>query len=207
MQGFFLGLSSGAACVFYCGPALLPYLLGEGNSVRHLAILLIKFLLGRLVGYLIFACIAWLTGLSLQGFPLISELSQGVAYIIMAAMLFFYGSKAHAPSCILTKLPVSTLTDYPRLMPWLLGLLTGLNLCPPFLLLFVDAAVSKNLAEIIWHFFTFFLGTALYFLPMPLLGAAKISELQIIGKLAAVLMSVYYFYSGIIIFLKGVSLF
>jgi hypothetical protein len=207
MQGFFLGLSSGTACIAYCAPALLPYLLGEGKNIKNTTILMAKFLLGRLLGYLAFAVIAWLTGLSLQSYPALSELCQSFAYIILAVMLLFYGSKFSTPACMVSKLPLTALKKYPAILPGLIGLMTGLNLCPPFLLLFAQAAASHNLLEILWYFFTFFLGTALYFLPIPLLGAAKLTELKLVGKLSAVLMSLYYLYSGVMILIKGVILF
>jgi sulfite exporter TauE/SafE len=206
MQGFFLGLSSGTACLAYCAPTLFPYLLGEGKNIRNTAALTIKFLLGRLVGYMAFAVIAWLTGLSLQNYPAFSELCQSLAYISLAVMLLFYGSKFSTPTCIAAKVPQTIWHKYPAILPGLMGLMTGLNLCPPFLLLFAEATVSHSFAETLWYFFTFFLGTALYFLPLPLIGAAKLNELRLIGKLAAVLMSLYYFYSGVMILLKGVSL-
>ncbi len=32
-EGFILGLSTGAVCVAYCGPVLLPFILGEGTTI------------------------------------------------------------------------------------------------------------------------------------------------------------------------------
>lgn len=207
MQGFFLGISSGAACIAYCAPALLPYILGEGKNFRENSVLLAKFLLGRLLGYLFFACALWLAGQTVQLMPLTRELIQSVAYIVLALLLFSYGVKHHASSCIVKKLPLKPIKTYPQVLPWLMGLLTGLNLCPPFLLLFVEAAASETLMETIWCFFMFFLGTALYFMPIPLLGMYQNKQaLQTVGQMAAVLMSLYYLYSGSIMLLKGALL-
>ncbi len=46
MQGFVLGLSSGAACVAYCAPILIPYLLGEEKNVLQNALVISQFLGG-----------------------------------------------------------------------------------------------------------------------------------------------------------------
>ena len=54
MKAFFLGLSSGAACVAYCAPVLVPILLGGGEGVARSAGVMLKFHAGRLAGYLIF---------------------------------------------------------------------------------------------------------------------------------------------------------
>jgi hypothetical protein len=86
-----------------------------------------------------------------------------------------------------------------------MGLLTGLNLCPPFLLAFAAAGENPTLTHSLLFFLSFFLGTTLFFLPIPLLGACKcIPSLKIIGKLAAVVMSIYYFYTGMLMIMGGI---
>ena len=58
MQAFLLGLSYGAVCVAYCAPVLVPYLLGEGNRTWRNYAVLLRFLAGRLLGYLLFGIMA-----------------------------------------------------------------------------------------------------------------------------------------------------
>jgi hypothetical protein len=60
-QGFLLGLANRGVCLAYCAPVLVPYLLGEGGTLRRGAVSVGGFLGGRLVGYLAFAILAWLT--------------------------------------------------------------------------------------------------------------------------------------------------
>ena len=55
VKGFLLGIASGGACLAYCAPVLVPYLLGEGKTLRGNAVLVGGFLGGRLIGYLAFA--------------------------------------------------------------------------------------------------------------------------------------------------------
>ena len=98
MQDFLLGLSSGATCVAYCAPVLIPYLLGEGRSVPQNFSALLQFLLGRLLGYLAFAVFAWIIHTShLRSMPH-RVLLVGSTYIIMSGLLIFYtffkGSRA-----------------------------------------------------------------------------------------------------------------
>jgi len=86
-----------------------------------------------------------------------------------------------------------------------LGFLTGINFCPPFLLAFSSSAHTNNLFQSILFFFLFFLGTSLFFLPTIFLGLLSFfSKLKTIGKMTAVVMSVYFFYRGIIMITGGI---
>ena len=61
MNGLLLGLANGTTFLVYSAPVLIPLLLGRGSRVQNNWILLAQFLAGRLVGYLIFAILAWAT--------------------------------------------------------------------------------------------------------------------------------------------------
>jgi len=53
----------------------------------------------------------------------------------------------------------------------------------------------------------FFVGTSIYFIPLSFLGAfAHVSALQIVGKFAAVIVALYYLFSGVLLFTGGVRL-
>jgi sulfite exporter TauE/SafE len=93
------------------------------------------------------------------------------------------------------------------LLPLFLGLFTGLTLCPPFLLAIVNAAESGSILGSLLFFLLFFLGTAIYFIPLPFIGAfRRLRILQTVGKFAAGVMGVYYFYLGLIMFYGGIEL-
>jgi hypothetical protein len=53
-------------------------------------------------------------------------------------------------------------------------------------------------------FFLFFLGTSIFFIPFPFVGTLRrITMLTIIGKLAAGIMGIYYFYTGLMLVISG----
>jgi hypothetical protein len=54
MQGFLLGLANGTTCLVFCAPALIPFVMHEGQTVRQNLVTLVKFLGGRMGGYLLF---------------------------------------------------------------------------------------------------------------------------------------------------------
>jgi sulfite exporter TauE/SafE len=205
MQGFLLGLANGATCLAYCAPVLIPLMLGEGQKTRQNWALLGKFLGGRMAGYLLFGLLAWLTSQIILRASAYRNLILGAAYVVLAAFLAAYGFSKTPPACAASlKGARKFLRQWPALLPLGLGFLTGLNLCPPFLLAFTSAAGAGSLAASLVFFLAFFGGTSLYFLPMALVGLmSHVNALRTVGKLAAVLMAFYYAYSGIIYIAGG----
>lgn len=206
LQGFLLGLASGTTCLATCAPVLIPLLLGEGKQTRQNWALLGQFLGGRLVGYLLFALFAWASGqLVLAAAGGARSPLFGAAYVLLAAALLVYGLGKWPTVCAgsLTGLR-ARLARWPALLPLGLGLLTGLNLCPPFLLAFTGAADGRSLLNSLAFFALFFVGTSLYFLPLPFVGLLRrFDVLRTVGRLAAVVVAVYYLFTGIIMIAGG----
>ena len=204
MQAFLLGISNGAVCIAYCAPVLLPYLLGEGAGIRSNAYLVARFLAGRLLGYLLFGVLAWAVGrIVLPESLLWREAVIGGADMVLAALLVLYGFFHVGGGCAAERAErrLGKFGErWPALMPAALGLFTGLNFCPPFLLAFGNAAAEANLLKTLMFFFLFFLGTSVFFVPFPLVGAARRAKvLATVGKMAAGIMGVYYFYTGLML--------
>jgi sulfite exporter TauE/SafE len=204
MNGFILGFANGTSCLIYCVPVLIPFLVGEGKTTLKNYIYLGEFLLGRLTGYILFAIAAWFAGRFLVTITDYREVIYGSAYIILAGFLIIYSlvkTKKHACSAnyfrsFLNKIQKSE-SAY---LPLITGFLLGLNLCPPFLIMFVEAADANSLFESIFSFFTFFLGTTIWIIPLPFVGflskIKKMGWLKPAGKIAAVLVGLFYLYSG-----------
>jgi sulfite exporter TauE/SafE len=209
MRGFLLGLANGTICLAYCAPVIVPYFLGEGQTVRRNYLELGQFLTGRLIGYLLFAILAWSLSLLLPEHNNYREMIFGASYILLAGVLVYYCFRKSKSLCAAEFLKGSLpklLANNQLLLPLSLGFLTGLNLCPPFLLAFTSAVSGGSLWSSLVFFGTFFLGTSIFFVPIPILGVMKRTEvLQTIGKMAAGVIGCYYFYMGIIIILGGIQ--
>ncbi len=208
MKGFLLGLANGTVCLSYCAPVLVPYLLGQGQTVRRNYLDLARFLVGRLLGYLFFAILAWALGLLVDQNSIYRELLFGVSYCLLAGLLVYFCFRK-SPNLCAAEYTKGILPGFVKrssvLLPVVLGILTGLNLCPPFLLAFTTALSGGNLLASILFFSTFFLGTSIFFIPIPFMGLIKQkSVVQTIGKMAAGLIGVYYFGMGILILIGGV---
>jgi len=207
IQGFLLGLANGTTCLVFCIPVLVPFLLGEGKSVPNNLVTLSKFLGGRLGGYLLFGLLAWATGNFLSGAAGLQIPAYAIAYIGLAILLLTVGLRAPAPpasACVVKSAPAA-LRRWPALLPFGMGFLAGLKICPPMLLAFTGAANSGSLLGSLLLFLAFFLGTSIYFIPLSFLGAfARLPDLRIVGRFAAVIVALYYLFSGILMFAGGV---
>lgn len=206
MEGFLLGLSMGFVCMGYCGPILIPYMLGEGKTVGRNFIDVGLFLAGRLVGYVVFGVLAWVVGITFTPprMPLL-----GLGYIVLSGLLLFYTfSRVRSCSCEpLTRQAGSNFklrTRWPFLVPVLGGLVTGLSLCHPFLLAFLAAANKRSLTASVFFFLMFFSGTSVFFLLLPLTGCLRrVQALKIVGRLAVGIVGVLYMYRGVILMIGG----
>lgn len=209
MQGFLLGLANGVTCLAYCAPVLLPFMLGEGYATRRNWIVLGKFLGGRLGGYLLFGVLAWLAYRFLAETGSYRQVIFGGVYAALAGLMLFYGLAKVPAACAGAGAGAALrrlLHQWPAMLPWGLGFVTGLNLCPPFLMAFAGAAGAGSLVASLVFFMVFFVGTAVYFIPLPFLGLLNKHEaLRIVGKLAAVLMAIYYLATGVILILGGIN--
>jgi hypothetical protein len=197
-EGFLLGLASGGVCLAYCAPVLVPYLLGEGGSARSSGISIGGFLGGRLLGYLAFAVLAWLTHFAVVDNLPHHEIVLGIATIVLALLLIAYAFAGRRRHCRANAISRRFPLQNPLLMPGLLGLMTGVNVCPPFLMAFGNAAQFATLRQSLLFFAAFFVGTSVYVAPLPLVGMVGRHEVvKTVGRLASGVVGLFYLYSGV----------
>jgi len=197
-----LGLASGPACIAACGPVLVPSLLAERTGWRSHARYLFVFLAARLLGYLLFAIVAWELGLLASLLPAPRLLIMGVVYVLLAGVLLWYAYSARrscSSSCADSKLvQIGESRNRGVIGAAALGLLTGLNLCPPFVAAGVRAAQSGSMVAAILFFFFFFLGTSVWFAPFLSLGPiVRNHAVLTVARMAMVLIALYYLSMGI----------
>ena len=203
-EAFLLGISSGPVCLASCSPVLLPVLAAEQKAMRGTGILLAKFLSGRLAGYLVFACLAWLLGLSLQFWPPARALVFGISDFGLAVLLVAYavslrrGASGYAPNCPAARVRIFAL-QFGSFAPVCLGFATGLSLCPPFVTAGIRVAESASLPNALLFFACFFVGTSAWFAPS--IGLAPLRRFSAIGTVARLtlfLLAGYYGFLALI---------
>jgi sulfite exporter TauE/SafE len=211
-EALLLGAVSGPACLASCGPVLVPALLTQPRGWRANTGFLGLFLSARFLGYLLFAVIAWRLG-TLLSMPLPTRLHfYGIVHLFIALALGFYAWKSGrgcAGSCAAAAArensPSATLvqigeTNWRQTLPGaaLLGFLTGLSLCPPFLAAAMRAMQLGSLTAALLFFALFFAGTSLWFLPFASFSAIKRhGELLTVARMALILIALYYLVLGV----------
>jgi sulfite exporter TauE/SafE len=192
-----LGLSSGSACLATCGMVMFPYLMAGSSGVKRIAVDLSLFLITRFVIYFILATLSWYFGQALFSNPVVRNIVPGILYIFFAVMLIWYSiGKNRSPNCPATI--VKTINNN-RLVPILLGLINSLGFCPALFIILTKGATQGTLVQSYLAFLAFFIGSSIWFLPLPLAGKIRKKEvLKNIGILATGL-------AGIIFLIKGIT--
>ena len=194
LQGVSLGISTGLFCLGYCAPVAVPLLMSEGKELTHGVWVICELALGRLVAYLIVGAAAGYLGMQLEG-PTF-EIMIGAAMIIMSALLIIYataGMQNRPIPHICNRLRIQS----PR-FPLLFGFLTGINICPPFLLAISCALGQGNMAGGMLFFGGFFAGTSAYLvLLLPLGYLGRWQNMRQIALIVALLSGVFFLIMGI----------
>jgi len=198
-----LGLSSGLACLPSCGTILLPWMSAEQRSLRATAGVLSVFMGGRLLGYMAFALPAWAFGWLLARNAALESWVFGIVHLALAVALaayalpFLWPKKETAHGSCRMPLALSVQRRFKAWTPLILGVLTGLNLCPPFIAAVLRVASGTTWIQALAFFLLFFLGTTPWLFPFIATGALrKIPGLPYIARFVMLLLALYYAYLG-----------
>ena len=193
VEGLLLGLSTGPLCLGTCAPALVPCALVEERSgVRANLGLLGQFLAGRLVAYLLFGAAVGYAGMAVG--ETLPRWAVGASLIGMALLLIAYALAQSWPQIALCQVVHRRRGQ----IPFLFGLLTGLNPCPPFLL--AGAAVFGHGDPLsgVLLFAAFFLSTSLYLMPVAFAGLlSRFQAVRQVARWTAVLVGGFFLVMGL----------
>jgi sulfite exporter TauE/SafE len=196
IQAALLGLSTGLYCATACFPMLISSLFSRQYAGwRGPALAVSQFLLGRLAAYLIVGAIAGLAGILLGRFHSLANVLVPLVYLVSGGLMATYGiveSFPHAKACAAMSRGFRTSTYM-----LVLGFLTGLNLCPPFVLAFSAAADLGGVLKGILFFFVFFLSTSIYMLPFLFTGlATRKVHVRKAARIISIAMGAWFVYTG-----------
>ena len=192
LQPILLGLSSGIFCMSYCFPFLAPFVVFEERKLREDFKVVLKFIFGRLFGYLTFGAIFGYLGERITNKTVDLLFFMSLAGLSFLLILYSIG-------LLREKRGICLGPKFKKTTPFLMGFLMGINVCPPFLMALNYVFLLHAFLEGILFFFLFFLATTIYFLPLTFLGFLnKIKEFRIIGRVSGVLVGlmflIYSFY-------------
>jgi sulfite exporter TauE/SafE len=192
IQGILLGLSTGLFCLGYCAPVFVPLIMSEKRAVAHNTLVVGELALGRLIAYLLSGAVAGYLGMQLEG-PSFQRL-VGWAMIVLSAILLLYVATMRWPQFSLCKWAKGHYFRFPIVF----GFLTGINICPPFLLAISYTFSFGSITKGILLFGGFFLGTSVYLLVLLPLGyLGQWQNLRIIALITAILSGVFFLLMGV----------
>lgn len=203
IDSFILGLSSGSTCLLTCGFVLFPYMMAGSEGTRKIITDLSLFMLARFVVYFILATLAWYFGKVIFTSPIFSNYISGVLYMVFSGMLIWYsisrGRRKDCPARIVTTV------DNKKLVPIVLGIVNSLGFCPALLLILTKSATQDTIVHGYLAFLSFFAGTALYFVPLPLAGKIKKKRVfETVGILATGLAGIIFMIKGLTSLIGGI---
>ena len=216
LEGFLLGLSTGTYCVMSCYPLILPVLMSSLDGHKANAKRVSLFVAGRFFSYILVGALIGMAGWYAQGFipPDAQIIMKRISWLFAGTILVVGGIWTNFPRLKLCQtLPALWNAAHQSLE---LGVLAGLNLCPPFLAagarIFALPAGSSAGAALsgALYFFCFFLGTTVFLLPLfgtgflGTNGAGKAkATIQNTARIIMLLLGCYFFFfEGIVYFMN-----
>jgi sulfite exporter TauE/SafE len=196
VDSLILGLSTGSACLVTCGMVMFPYLMSDSAGVRKIIVDLSLFLLTRFIVYFLLATLSWYFGQAFFINPVMKNIVPGILFIVFAVMLLWYSiSRNRERNC--------TAKNYAKiknrkLIPVFLGVVNSLGFCPALFIIVTKVASESSLVHSYLAFFAFFIGSSLWFVPLPLAGRIKKKNvIETIGILATGLAGTIFIIKGL----------
>ncbi|MFB3845402.1 MAG: sulfite exporter TauE/SafE family protein [Candidatus Cloacimonadaceae bacterium] len=190
-EGFLLGLSTGTVCLLTCAPIYLPYLISEDRSLKNGFYKVLEISAGRFFAYLFFGALAgWLGSFLPQKER---TLFTGISYILLSIFLILNALRTSRAEkqCHVPKSVKFTNSAF------LLGIITGVNFCPSFLIALTKAIDLGGAFSGIMLFFGFFIGTTLFLLPLAFGSLLTfLPRVKQIARWISVLIAVLFIWQG-----------
>jgi sulfite exporter TauE/SafE len=166
VEGFLLGLATGHLCVATCGPIYAPFLMQKNQGgLKGSLLSVLKISAGRFIAYGLFGLVAGAIGQEVSGVN--RTWFTIVSFLLLSVMLLnsaFNARKKNHATCGVTRWGKVVSN------PLLLGIVTGINFCPSFLIALTEAFHLSGPISGFFLFTSFFVGTNVYMLPLSIFG-------------------------------------
>jgi sulfite exporter TauE/SafE len=188
-EGLGLGLTTGTLCMITCAPIYISALLQKEQDFKKATFAILQMSLGRFISYAAFGALTGSIGaMTTQYFD--KDYFVIASYILISGYLIysaFIQGKKEKGMCPAKKYSNSAAN------PLLLGLLTGISLCPSFALALTRAFDTGGATGGVMLFSGFFVGTTLYFIPFSFLSfLTKKKIFRVIGIITSIFVAVYF---------------
>ncbi|MBF0571981.1 MAG: sulfite exporter TauE/SafE family protein [Candidatus Omnitrophica bacterium] len=189
IQPFLTGLSVGFFCLSYCFPFLASMMASEKREPRKNYRLIFDFMLGRFLGYIIFGFIFSFLGEKFQ-YPFFTFMSI-LSLILISILLLLYIAG------LIKDTGICLPHQFQNKNALLMGLLMGINICPPFLMSLTYVFSLHSTAKGVLYFLIFFIASSVYFLPVFFIGLlARMKEFRAVARFSGIICSCIFIIYG-----------
>ncbi|MCG8430440.1 MAG: sulfite exporter TauE/SafE family protein [Candidatus Omnitrophica bacterium] len=192
LKALALGFSTGAFCLGHCVPVLAPFLLArQDETSQNLVHRVAFFLLGRLLAYLLFGLIVGLFGSYVKEVVVVQRTVVPWLFLVLGASMVVFGLLETFPHRQVCGMRSRTLGGGWHLFA--AGFLTGVNLCPPFMLTLSYALSLGGVLRSLVFFFFFFCATTVFLVPF--LFSRLLSRFQVVrqaARIVAVMVGIWF---------------
>jgi sulfite exporter TauE/SafE len=186
-EGFALGLSLSMTCVSTCGPIYSTYLLQRKSNWLQSIIILLKLSGARFIAYALFGILAGIFGREIGQFN--RTWFTIVAYLLFSTFLIISAFRTHRKETGCQMAKWSRFVE----SPFLLGLVTGINFCPSFLIAVTKAVHLSGPIPGAMVFVAFFFGSNLPLFAFAIFGImGNINFLRKVGIISAAIVGVWF---------------
>ncbi|MBT7469769.1 MAG: sulfite exporter TauE/SafE family protein [Candidatus Cloacimonetes bacterium] len=192
LNGAALGLATGTSCLATCSPIYLPYLISEDRKLSKSLLAVMEISAGRFVSYLAFGALAGFAGAKIATTN--REIFTSIAYILLSIYLVFSAVRTDRKSkgCNIPKMTKFTQNGI------FLGILTGINFCPSFLIALSKAVDLGGVTSGMMLFLGFFFGTSVFLIPLAFIGQlSKVSIIKTVAQYASILVAIWFTFAGV----------
>lgn len=193
IEGFFLGISTGSLCLMTCTPVYLPYIMTSDRKLSRSLLAVGEISLGRFISYLSFGAAAGFLGANISSVN--RNLFGAIANILLAVYLALtvLRTQRSEKKCHVPKMAALTRSGL------LLGILTGINFCPAFLIALTQAVNLGGPLSGLLLFLGFFVGTTLYLIPLAFASLlTQINKMKYIARILSLVVAVWFISKGAI---------
>lgn len=193
IEGFLLGLTLGTTCLVTCAPVYGTLILSKENSVSTGVRTVFFISLGRFFSYALFGLLTGYAG-GLIGDFAERETVVAVSYLLVAAYLTYSAlmqNRLEKKCCAPSRMAKFAGN------PFLIGVLTGISICPAFVGAIARGIESGGAIGGLMLFTGFFFGTTIYLLPLSFLSYfTKKRMFRYAGIAASILVACWFIYDG-----------
>ena len=191
IEGGLLGLATGLSCAVFCLPVILGLTVRDPDNMKAVRNT-VFFICGRFISYMAVAVVFSLAGMVIRE----NNLLKAVINLCVGVLLVYWGVRGFIRSDNENK--TCALKKYGKTLPFLLGIMTGLAPCPPFIAGVARVAAIENLTGGLVYFFGFFAATSVFILPGMASGlAAKINNLKTASCVLSIAFGAVFVFIGI----------